>query len=204
LWAPIRLWNPTNANIEYCNIDGAKLKNDSGFALIQSNGIGTTTIQYNYIHDAWHENIVAGNTTTSYMRHVIQYNVIGNAGVGHEIDGSHGDWIQVYNPTGRMDSLEINFNTWIQDMPVTQGLSLQSAAIRQNPVVNEPVKNNPLLSLLNPTYYSTGWMVILDTTNLSGTGTVTDNYIDQSGEAYGAFYIGAYNGVGSPGYGIYN
>ena len=204
LWTPIEIWGATNTTIQYCNIDGSGLNNDSGFGLIQSNGIGTTTIQYNYIHDAWHEDIVAGNTTTSVANYNIQYNLIGNAGEGHPIDGSHGDWIQVYNPTAPINNLQINFNTWFQTVPVTQGLSLQSAAITQKPVVNETVENNTLISTGTPPNWSTGYMIIVDTTNLSGTATVSDNYIDQTNEAYGAFYIGAYNGVGNGGHGSYN
>ena len=203
LWTPIQIWQASNTTIEYCNIDGSGLSNINHFGLIQSNGIGTTTIQYSYIHDAWNENIVAGNNSTSVANYVIQYNLIGNAGRGHPIDGSHGDWIQVYNPRAPINNLQINFNTWYQTTPVTQGLSLQSAAITQQPVVNETVENNTLISLGTRKNPSTGYMIIVDTTNLRGRATVSDNYIDQTGEAYGAFYIGAYNGVGSGGRGSY-
>jgi len=204
LWTPIQIWQASNTTIEYCNIDGSGLSNINHFGLIQSNGTGTTTIQYNYIHDAWNENIVAGNNSTSVANYVIQYNLIGNAGKGHPIDGSHGDWIQVYNPRAPINNLQINFNTWYQTTPVTQGLSLQSAAITQQPVVNETVRSNTLISLGTRKNPSTGYMIIVDTTNLSGTATVSDNYIDQTGEAYGAFYIGAYNGVGNGGRGAHN
>ena len=128
----------SNTTIEYNTINGNQASNGIGFGLIECNGIGTTTIEYNSITNAYSENMVIGNNTSSAANYVIQYNLIENAGYGFAA-GAHGDWIQQYNAPGDViNSLQINYNTFVQTVAPggggTQGLSLQSANITQGPV----------------------------------------------------------------------
>ena len=119
----------SNVTIINNNIDGAGL---GGQGLVASNGVGTTTIEYNKIVNAFAEPVVIGTNSNSNTENwVIQYNVIGNAGYGYSA-GAHGDWIQAYNAPGtNTNSVTINYNTFLQTVPIaqarTQGLSLFSA-----------------------------------------------------------------------------
>ena len=85
-----------------------------GLGLIDSNGVGTITIEHNQIDNAFAENLVVGNVASSGFNLVLQYNLIRNAGIGFS-EGAHGDWIQITNVNSNdvINSLNINYNTWI-------------------------------------------------------------------------------------------
>lgn len=126
----------SNTTIEYNTINGNQASNGIGFGLIECNGTGTTTIEYNSITNAYSENMVIGNNTSAAANYVIQYNLIENAGYGFAA-GAHGDWIQQYNAPGDViNSLQINYNTFVQTVAPggggTQGLSLQSANLARS------------------------------------------------------------------------
>ena len=125
----------SNTTIEYNTINGNGISS-GGVGLIECSGIGTTTIEYNSITNAYNEAIVLGNTTSSAANYVVQYNLIENTGEGSP-QGAHGDWIQIFNTPGDTSSVAINYNTFVQNAAgdATQGLSLQSAAITQGPVL---------------------------------------------------------------------
>ena len=123
---------------------------------------------------------------------VVQYNVIENAGEGFN-SGAHGDWIQTYNaPGANTNSFECNFNTFVQNIPIsegrTQGISAFSANSGSNSggVRTESFNNNTFVAT-SAAYVNYG--IILDTTRLIGTATIENNYFDTSG-------IGSANGGG--------
>jgi len=185
----------SNTTIEYNTINGNGISN-GGVGLIECSGIGTTTIEYNSITNAYNEAIVLGNTTSSAANYVVQYNLIENTGEGSP-EGAHGDWIQVFNSPGDTSDVEINYNTFVQNAAgdATQGLSLQSAAITQGPVLSETVENNTMVVTGSNTV---NYAIIVDTTNLDGSATVSNNYIVPTGIAYRWLFGGKYNAADGP------
>ena len=180
----------SNTTVEYNTINGNGISS-AGVGLIECSGIGTTTIEYNSITNAYNEAIVLGNTTSSTANYVVQYNLIENTGEGSP-QGAHGDWIQLFNTPGDTSSVAINYNTFAQNAPgmATQGLSLQSAAIPQGPVLSETVTNNTMVVTGSNTV---NYAIIADTTNLNGSATIANNYIVPTGIAYGWNFFGQYN-----------
>lgn len=176
----------TNVAIINNNIDGA---GHGGQGLFASNGAGTTTIKYNEIVNAYSELIVLGaNSNTNTEDWVIEYNVVGNAGMGFG-QGAHGDWIQTYNGVGtNTKSVAIDFNTFLQTIAVTegrtQGLSLFSANSGSNSggVQTESVNNNTFIVTpggLTGAYVN--YAIIIDTSRLIGGATIANNFFDPSG-----------------------
>ena len=169
-----------------------------GRGLIDAGGGGTTTIQYNSIANAFSENIVLASFDPSGVNLVLQYNVIENMGLGRA-DGAHGDWMQVANnPNSNFDSLLISYNTFIQSGSVGgggQGLTFPS----QGAVASETVTNNTFVVAPGG---AVNWPVLIDTTFLSGSATVANNYYDNSG-AYGPL-VGLNAAGGMPANGRYN
>jgi hypothetical protein len=169
--------------------------------LIAGDGTGTTTIEYNLIENAWGEDIVLSSDVGG-ENWVVQCNLIKNAGEGFN-SGAHGDWIQTYNlPGANTNSLEVNFNTFVQDIPIsegrTQGISAFSANSGSNSggVQTESFNNNTFVAIRGA-YVNYG--IILDTTRLIGTATAQNNYFDTSGigsSPYGGSwkFVGSYNG----------
>ena len=204
---PIYVDTPaSNVTIKNNIINGAGLKNAYiGYGLIDASGTGTTTIEYNLIENAYSEDIVYDSQSGTNNSLVLQHNLITNAGMGVSA-GAHGDWIQLYAGSGSaISNVQINYNTWVQNIPasqaITQGLSLQSANIAQGPVLSESVTNNTMaISAPGTVTYA----IIADQTNLNGTATVSNNYIDPTGIQYGWSAFGSFNGPGQPGTGPYN
>ena len=204
------IWvNPSasNTTIINNNINGAGLKNAAiGYGLIDVSPTGTLTIEYNSITNAYGQDIVLSSQSTSPTSYIVQYNLIENAGFGASA-GAHGDWLQLWNGAGdTLSNLEVNFNTWVQNVPdaqaSTQGLSLQSANIAQGPVLNESVSNNTIVTTAG-SYVS--YAIIVDNTNLNGTSTVQNNFIAPAGVQFGWSALGAFNGSPSQlGWGQYN
>ena len=185
--------NGNNATIIDNDLNGNGLINAYiGRGLIDAGGGGTTTIQYNSIANAFSENIVLASFDPSGVNLVLQYNVIENMGLGRA-DGAHGDWMQVANnPNSNFDSLLISYNTFIQSGSVGgggQGLTFPS----QGAVASETVTNNTFVVAPGG---AVNWPVLIDTTFLSGSATVANNYYDNSG-AYGD--VLALNGAGGMG-----
>jgi len=187
----------SNTTIEYNTINGNGISS-GGVGLIECSGIGTTTIEYNSITNAYTEAIVLGNTTSSAANYVVQYNLIGNTGMGGA-KGAHGDWIQTFNSPGDTSDIEINYNTFVQTLAPggigTQGISLQSAAITQGPVLSETVENNTMVVTGRN---SVNYAIIVDTTNLDGLATVSNNYIVPTGIAYRWLFGGKYSAADGP------
>jgi len=188
----------SNTTIEYNTINGNGISS-GGVGLIECSGTGTTTMEYNSITNAYTEAIVLGNTTSSAANYVVQYNLIENTGMGGA-RGAHGDWIQVFNaPRDVINNLEINYNTFVQTVAPggigTQGLSLQSAAITQGPVLRETIENNTIVVTGRN---SVNYAIIVDTTNLDGSATVSNNYIVPTGIAYRWLFGGKYNAADGP------
>ena len=204
---PIYVDTPaSNVTIKNNIINGAGLKNAYiGYGLIDASGTGTTTIEYNLIENAYSEDIVYDSQSGTNNSLVLQHNLITNAGMGVSA-GAHGDWIQLYAGSGSaISDVQINYNTWVQNIPasqaITQGLSLQSANIAQGPVLSESVTNNTMaISAPGTVTYA----IIADQTNLNGTATVSNNYIDPTGIQYGWSAFGSFAGPGQPGTGPYN
>lgn len=187
------------SNVSILNnvIDGAGLLNyQIGQGLIEGDGLGNVTIEYNVIKNAYSEDIVWGNNTVGATQNIaIQYNLVQNAGLGGN-QGAHGDWIQLVNsPGANANSVTIDYNTWMQTVPFaqghTQGLSLYSANSGSNSggVQTEAVENNTFIVApggLAGAYVN--YAIIMDTSRLMGTGTIANNYFDPTG-------------IGTPGYG---
>ena len=204
------IWvNPSasNTTIINNNIDGAGLKNAYiGYGLIDASPSGTLTVEYNSITNAYSESMVLGSQSNLPTSYVVKYNLIENAGFGVNA-GAHGDWIQTWNGAGdTLGDLEVNFNTWVQNVPasqaITQGLSLQSGNIAQGPVLHESVSNNTIVTTAKPA--NVVYAIIVDNTNLNGSATVSNNYIDPTGVQYGWAALGSYSPPGQPGHGQYN
>jgi hypothetical protein len=185
----------TNTTVKNNTINGNGIWS-GGVGLIECSGTGTTTIEYNSITNAYNGAIVLGNTTSSAANYVVQYNLIENTGEGSP-KGAHGDWIQVFNSPGDTSDVEINYNTFVQNAAgdATQGLSLQSAAITQGPVLSETVENNTMVVTGSNTV---NYAIIVDTTNLDGSATVSNNYIVPTGIAYRWLFGGKYNAADGP------
>jgi large repetitive protein len=207
LRTPIIVSNSANnVTIQNNVIDGAGLNNGIGWGLIEGNAYGTTTIQYNWIKNAFSEDIVLGTSPNGPASQNIQYNLIENAGMGFN-QGAHGDWIQVVaSPRQTISDLELNFNTWIQDLPDTvartQGLSLLSANMAQGSVLKEGISNNTFVAP-GPSINQVNYFVIVDTTFLNGSATVGNNYYNPTGINGSFLWAGNYN-AGGVGVGPYN
>jgi hypothetical protein len=195
-----------NVTIQNNVINGAGLNNGIGFGLIEGNAYGTTKIQYNQIENAFSEDIVLGTSPNGPATQDIQYNLIENAGMGFN-QGAHGDWIQVVASPGQtINDLELNFNTWVQNLPDTvartQGLSLLSANTAQGTVLKEGISNNTFVAP-GSSINQVNSFVIVDTTFLNGSATVANNYYDPTGINTGFLFAGNYN-PGGVGVGPYN
>jgi len=191
--------NASNVTVQNNLIDGA---GSSSQMLIAADGAGTTTIQYNMIQNAWGQNLVMSSDVGGETW-IVQYNVIKDAGLGYE-QGAHGDWIQTYNLPGKNTAdFEVNFNTFVQTAPIsdgrTQGISAFSANSGSDAggVQHESFNNNTFIAK-NDAYVNYG--IILDTSRLIGTATIQNNYFDTTnigsanGGGGGWEYVGNYNG----------
>lgn len=187
-------------------IDGAGLLNYKiGQGLIEGDGLGNVTIEYNWIKNAYSENIVWGNNSPGAAQNVvIQYNLVQNAGLGGN-QGAHGDWIQLVNSPGAdTNSVQVNYNTWMQTVPYakghTQGLSLYSANNGSNAggVQIETVRNNVfIVTPGRPDGAYVNYAIILDTSRLIRTGTIENNYFDPTGIGWYPGYGGNWAEVGN-------
>jgi hypothetical protein len=196
------------SNVSILNnvIDGAGLLNyHIGQGLIEGDGLGNVTIEYNLIKNAYSENIVWGNNTVGATQNiVIQFNLIQNAGLGGN-QGAHGDWIQLVNsPGANTNSVQINYNTWMQTVPYaqghTQGLSLYSANNGSDAggVQTEAVKNNTfVVTPGRPNGAYVNYAIIMDTSRLIGTGAIENNYFDPTGIGWYPGYGGNWDYVGN-------
>jgi hypothetical protein len=176
-----------------------------GIGILTLNSSGTLTVEYNWIKNAFAENIVIGVNTASGFNFVVQYNVIENAGLGYS-QGAHGDWVQnvIGSNSDKIDSMNFNFNTWIQSLnasgtgqPRTQGITFPSTG----QVLSESVNNNTFI-VTSSAYVN--FAVFIDPSYLNGSATLEDNYVDPSGLGNPAYGGGAFVQIsnrisGSPG-----
>lgn len=189
----LRSGNSTNVTITKNIIDGA---GKGGQGLISSNGPGTTTITYNLIQNAAAEPVViataAGAAPTQDW--VFEFNAIGNGGMAHISQGTHGDWIQAYNGSNAVTrSLSCNYNLFFQSATAaagayTQGLSLWSAGGNGGTVINQTVNNNTFVYTPAPPngpYVNYG--IILIPKNVQQNITCQNNYYDATGTNVSGF-----------------
>ena len=197
--------------VQFNTIDGQQLTNGIGIGLISSNGVGTHLIQYNWLKNAYSETIVYGQdlSTAPTTNLTIRFNIIENSGFGYPT--AHGDWIQLVNAGGNLNSATLSYNLWRQTVQAggggTQGLSLMSAnEAGQGPTLTTTVANNVMIALGSNTVDE---FTIFDTTNMgappstNGTGVNSNNYMDPTGLVYWYWYVGAFNG-GTGGDGPYS
>jgi len=170
----------TNIIVEYNNINGNGLLNRSvGQGLIETNS-PSLTVQYNTILNAFSEDLVIGSITAAFNT-TVQYNVIGNSGMGQS-QGAHGDWVQIVSaPNDNVTSATFRFNTFLQNLPAataqTQGISF-NGNVHGN-FLGEAVSNNVMVAAPNTNVINT--FVNSDMSWLNGTLTVGSNYIDPTG-----------------------
>ena len=208
LQQPIYVATPaSNVTIENNTIDGAGLKNAFiGYGLIDASPSGTTTIEHNLIENAYSEDIVYTSQSAATNNLTLQYNLIENAGYGVSA-GAHGDWIQLYAGAGTtLNNVQINYNTWVQNVgnniASAQGIAASNANITQGAILAESISNNTIVTSGSPA--SITYDILTDTTDLNGTETVSNNYIDPTGTQFGWSAFGSLAGSGQPGTGPYN
>ena len=197
----------SNVTVAYNIVDGGALQgytnNNAGG--IEGNGYGTNLIQYNWIKNFWNEDVVYGQDTPAQtgVTLTIQYNLVEVAGAGFPIDGSHGDWLQVFNiSASNIQTITTNFNLWRQPGltgtyagAATQGLSIVSAAGNSGSATVVVTNNNTMVTLGTNTV-SYDWYV--DTSNIKTSMTYENNFVDPTGTDYGVF------SVANEGEGTYN
>jgi hypothetical protein len=190
----------SNVTIQNNLIDGARASTQ---ILVAADGAGTTIIQYNLIENAWSRNIVMSSDVGG-ENWIVRYNLIANAGLGFS-SGAHGDWIQTYNlPSKNTNSFDVSFNTFVQNVPISQGRTQGVSAFSANSgptsggVQTESFNKNTFIAN-NGSYVN--FAIILDQTRLIGAATIQSNYFDTTniGSANGGGgnweFVGNYNGA---------
>lgn len=206
---PIQI-SPSANNVTIINniIDGAGLNTNNGAGMLMLNAQGATTIEYNFVKNAYYQFIEGGDSYGSTggptLLQNIQYNVFQNAGLGFA-QGAHGDWIQDFaTPDGVFNNIQINFNTFIQDLPDTaartQGLSIMSAGGNKGSALQEGISNNTFV-ISGPSHNQVNYPIIVETTWLNGSAIVGNNYFDLTGINGNWLFAGQYNPVPGPHHG---
>lgn len=180
---PIVLAGTGGATIRHNTIDGANL-NTVYSALITINGTGTYTIEYNWLKNAYSDFMNGGASSQSQ---VIRFNLFENCGSGSAF-GAHADFLQDYGASNVFPSVNVSFNTFVQDgyALTAQGFNM---APNQGPTYTRfdaiALSNNTLA--LTKTASSTtnvSYAFIIDPSVVNGTALVSDNYLDQTGILY--------------------
>jgi large repetitive protein len=197
--------------VEYNTIDGNNGANGSltlGWPPLEIiGGGGTFTVEYNYIKNVFSDGInIGGNSVTETFN--IEYNVLQNMG-DNPSQNSHPDFIQTQTNGTIFNNLVIDFNTLYQpSAPLnggTQGITAFDHVGPNPTFINPDVSYNtliaaPVTGLTSTTEGVDPW-ISLEQTEISGTGYVTNNYVDPSGNVGtngvpGQFLV-ADNGTGS-------
>ena len=185
-------------------IDGAAANTNPAGGMLVLNAQGTTTIEYNFIKNAYYQFVEAGpsssGTTTEQL---IEYNVLQNGGYGSP-NGAHGDWVQDIGTSGQIfQNIQINFNTVVQNDATadwsTQGFSILSAASQSASALNEGLSNNTIVLPFTPlAERNVNYSLIVDNTWLNGHAVVGNNYIDPTGITGSWLFAGQFNGTDGP------
>lgn len=182
----------TNVNgitIESNEFNGDGLKNSQvGFGLIEANPYGTATIQYNYLHDAFSELMVLGNSPSGTTNYQVQYNLMANAGLGQP-QGAHGDWVQIVSASvyAQLISATFTFNTCIQNNTTakvgSQGFSFNgnSGYFFENCIMTY----NTVIAPVQVSGGGVNTFFNADYSWLKGQGIVSNNYCDPTGLVFG-------------------
>ncbi len=159
--------------------DGGSSQSGAVWALINYNGSGIFTAQYNAFLNAPDDAIDFSSGT---MTTVVKYNLFDNLGTS---PGSHPDSIQ-YTGVNASNSVD-SFNTIYQPNPSgMQGIQLQ--AQNGSTLSNTAIENNVIVAkAASSVEMSYSIAVIESAGNTINGATVEDNYIDYGG-AYGPFY----------------
>lgn len=183
---PIQLSNSANGiTIENNEFNGAGLENDSnvGFGLIEANAFGTNTIQFNYLHDAFSELLVFGNSATGNNSiYQVQNNALINAGLGQP-QGAHGDWSQIVAGNAGASLTEVTFdhNLGVQTN-ATSGVGAQGFSYNGNPggtFSNSAMTNNVVISKVSGAMV-TNTFFNYDVSRQNNNVTVSGNYMDRT------------------------
>jgi hypothetical protein len=177
---------PINAGVGVGNLavrcnafDGGGRRSDDVWALVNYNGSGTFTAQYNSFLNATSDAI---DFNAGTMRTIVEYNVFENLGTN---PGSHPDSVQ-YVGVNASNSV-IAFNTIYQPNPSgMQGIQL--AAQNGSILANTSITNNVIVAKKSASQTMSYSIAIQQGSGNTINGvTVNDNYIDFSG-AWGPFY----------------
>ena len=155
--------------VRYCEFDQQNAPDNRCLFIVFRSGV--YEIEYNVFRNSRHMHFqfTNGQPGASY---IVRYNLMENAGMGAQ-QGAHGDWLQMFGDY-TVNDVRIEFNTVYQNSTIaaTQGYSLnasdptvQQGNISKNTMV---VKTNTNIGIL----ISRKW--------ISGTFTVSDNYVDPS------------------------
>jgi hypothetical protein len=174
-----------NLTIRNCEIDGTGRKFKSQWSFINIKGTGTTTIEYNWFHNApTHIFEFHGSSTLIY-----RYNLEEEIGIDPTGDGptNHVNFIQMLG-AGSANS-QIVFNTMVQHKQPAGGQMIQATGS------NTLVANNTLLTFRGtgpmPAAGSISHLIDPGHAGEFFQGTIRDNYIDPRGVQYGVFYPSA-------------
>lgn len=164
----------------YDTFDGASSTNSSVWTMVNYNGSGTFTSEYNSFVNAPADAIdFSANKLTS----IVKYNLFDNLGT---LPGSHPDSVQ--NVANISNNSVFEFNTVYQPNPSgMQGIQL--AAYGNSTLTNTSIENNVVLAK-GPGIemsYSIALGQAAGGSNFLNGALVQDNYIDFTG-AYGPFY----------------
>ncbi|MGY4286403.1 hypothetical protein ACVWXO_005623 [Bradyrhizobium sp. LM2.7] len=149
----------SNLSVVNCTIDGAGHDPGPWGTLIGYRGNGLT-VEYSSLKNSGGDMIQqidggAGSTIT------IEHNLIQDGGLS---SGAHGDYTQL---AGGPFTLQINYNTTVQNGGSTQGLMTEYVSQGQ-------IANNTMVG--DASYFTS-----VDLSSLTGTMTVRDNYYDPKG-----------------------
>ena len=188
-----------NAIVRNNTFDGSGVESAfSNEGLIYVGG-GNVTIEYNWIKNAVGSLVKDGGGSTA-LNPVIKYNILENAAVGDP--SVHGDW---YFPAGPQlyGNMTFQFNTVLQNSlgtsgsDGTDGASFGHAGFNNLTIGgNVDASYNSVLALQDPNHTgrttgnhtTTGSVFVLDTAQIAGSCTVSNNYVDTSGVGAGGWY----------------
>ena len=148
-------------------------------------GGGTFNVKYNYILNSYSDAInIGGNSVAETFN--IEYNLIQNVGMG-TTGSAHPDFIQTQNST-TYNNIVVDYNTLYQAVTIPQG-GTQGITLFQHTGVNPTfnggdVSYNTMIAKAM-TYTSTTegvqpW-VTFEHSELNGTATVSNNFVDPTG-----------------------
>ena len=168
-----------NLTVQYNTIDGGGGSSGAVWALVNYNGSGIFTAQYNSFLNA-PEDAIDFNSGT--MTTIVKYNVFDNLGTS---PGSHPDSVQFVGVNS--NNSVVAFNTIYEPNPGgMEGIQLD--AQNGSTLTNTAIDNNVIVAKAGPSLEMSYSIAVQQGSGDIVNGvTVNDNYIDSSG-AWGPFY----------------